>query len=549
MYRPHIHTPFARHPIPTGGFEEATVQFTSSGHESRFSGTSGFNCTQSQAYSTSADSLIGCQKQLSVRKRHHRPQREISTDEHSIHLSEMNTPGALVSPSCSTHMLPPHHLPDENQPRGHAGTWNENRLHGIGNPISNVSSWDVSEQRLGSQSIPDPNSAYSPKNSLSPWHGHYGQRSHNDCQDSAGNLASRRPRITPPELNGSPQAEQLLATESCTDDRPEALRSKFKEQFESNRSVASPGHDSAHNAGQVPVSPRRISIGWMSEGRRIGYGYTLIPADGTDDGRELRQDKHGSPDSDHSNREPPIGLVEEKSHDCAKDKPEWMGNDNKAPSKASDPRFDIAAALQKLNLPRWAGPSFSLKTNNVNDTASCGSASSPLLGILAKPKKNQEEVNNEANADNPWRFCSWVRPDQALSGQPVPPVSSVSSSQSMETQLLDKLARNKRKMAEIARDLEQRALAKLATSTEQFPVIQRTATRVLRLKGPGGRTRLGRISGRRGSKWIRTRRISIQSMNRTDRACDQLSRRGSSGSLEEWDSLYEECLEEHPIPE
>lgn len=66
-------------------------------------------------------------------------------------------------------------------------------------------------------------------------------------------------------------------------DKAEAQKSRFAERFESARSLSSPAH--GHNDADADLaSPRKVSVGWMSGGRRLGYGYALVPAnDGADE--------------------------------------------------------------------------------------------------------------------------------------------------------------------------------------------------------------------------------------------------------------------------
>lgn len=70
-------------------------------------------------------------------------------------------------------------------------------------------------------------------------------------------------------------------------------RSKFREHCDSGNSeltlVQSPPSDTTELG-----SPRKVSIGWMSGGRRVGYGYSLV-SDGQDE-----QQSHGSDDRGQS---------------------------------------------------------------------------------------------------------------------------------------------------------------------------------------------------------------------------------------------------------
>lgn len=55
-----------------------------------------------------------------------------------------------------------------------------------------------------------------------------------------------------------------------------AVRSKFREHCESPGSEQTRSHNAPNDIDKVS-QPRKVSIGWMSEGRRVGYGYSPVP--------------------------------------------------------------------------------------------------------------------------------------------------------------------------------------------------------------------------------------------------------------------------------
>ncbi|BCS29063.1 uncharacterized protein APUU_70633S [Aspergillus puulaauensis] len=368
----------------------------------------------------------------------------------------------------------------------------------------------------------------------------------NFAEDTSANLPSRRPYL-PSEH----------ASASTTADETNALRSKFTERFGSDRPVGSTVFEPPE--GENGVSARKLSIGWMTEGRRIGYGYTLVPPDNSSDGHEqicngpALYGGYGS-----IKNSPSCSFAGSVKGRFDRQGSPLRGKSSRGPSKTSESSFDISTILQKLNLPRWTGANFTLGSSNNSDAGSCGSGGSSLFGILSNKKKGHEEIESNVDADNPWEFCSWVRPVQNSGGQQAPQQDIVRSREHTEAQLIEKLAilrrrggtwATKRKVSEIARSLEKRAdraVAKFAASTDHFPVAQRKTTRVLRLRGPGSKEqpRGMHVGGPTFSA------NQIDGLHQAQKPQYRPSERTSSGkSSGDWDSLYEECLEEHSILE
>ncbi|KAJ9297844.1 hypothetical protein DTO271G3_4065 [Paecilomyces variotii] len=69
----------------------------------------------------------------------------------------------------------------------------------------------------------------------------------------------------------------LLSAVDDTVPQTTGTQSKFKEQFEPD----SPNTNTASIGTEETVS-RRVSVGWMSGGRRLGFGYTFVPSEGTE---------------------------------------------------------------------------------------------------------------------------------------------------------------------------------------------------------------------------------------------------------------------------
>ncbi|KAL2833419.1 hypothetical protein BDW59DRAFT_79456 [Aspergillus cavernicola] len=536
-----------RPPVPTiGSYEDSTGQRAGHGHDTGGFSYPGHYLAQQHTYTTSADSLMGYPPQLSVRKRHQRPRRDMTLDEQPVQLGEMNIPRMLASSTSTTNMMPHNHPFDDNQSTSNAGTWNANRYQGLNHQMAMSPVWDAPERPAPQPpGVQESRSLYGYDNNFNDY-----------SQGLSGNVPIR-PHVQPDipfqtEETQNSNAENASASEICAADESNTLRSKFTEKFGSDRSVGGAGPE-PHRGDNV-VSPRKISIGWMSEGRRVGYGYTLVPPDNMSEGHEQTHGGLVLPRGCGSLRDSPKGSLAGKSTEHAgRHTLPHTGKSSQGRSKPSDSGFDISGILQKLNLPRWTGANFGPRTSNASDAGSCDSGGS-LFGILTNRKKNREGVvGSSVEADNPWEFCSWVHPVPSSNGQQAPQ-STVGSRDYAEAQLIEKLATlrrrggawaTKRKVSEIARNLEKRAVARLAASTEHHPVVQRTATRVLRLRGPGSKERPRRMHDN----------APIYSTDQFDghhepqKPSVKPSERASSDTSEDWDSLYEECLEERSIPE
>ncbi|KAL5000749.1 hypothetical protein BDV10DRAFT_183222 [Aspergillus recurvatus] len=547
MHLPHTPPPPKGAPMPGGSsFEEVMCQRSGSGHNTEAAVYPCHHAEQTQGYVTSAESVSGCPPQIAVRKRHQRPRKEMVTNgEQSVHLGEMNIHRMLASSGSTSHIQPQTHALDENRSASSTGTWNPNRYGALnGPPMSPI--WDAAETKLPPALpgiIQDPRSPYSPKASISS-----ADFDHNEpnipsfSQGSSGNVPARRPYLP----------SEYAAASAAAAEEARALKSKFTERFGSDRSIGHVLVNSQESDNSIPS--RRISIGWMSEGRRIGYGYTLVPPDNPSEPHEQIYCGFGEPGTCgpvNSPKGSPADSITEKKY--VKQRIAVADEASQGLPRANRSSFDISSILQKFNFPRWATSNFALKPSNNSDAGSCDSGGSSLFGILANKKRVQ--VGSSHEAENPWEFCSWVRPMQSA-GQQAPHHGSVGSSEHAEAQLIEKLATlrrrggawaTKRKVSELARNLEKRADRAVANivASDRFPVAQRTAIRVLRLKAPASK------EGPRGMQ-VNDATYSGYQFDGHNGAQSPQARppvRKSTGSSEDWDSLYEECLEQCSIPE
>ncbi|KAL5342584.1 hypothetical protein BJX70DRAFT_296025 [Aspergillus crustosus] len=550
MHRQHIPAIPMRPTTPKGtGFEDGISQRSGHRHDTGGLTYPSHHEPQQQAYTTSTESLGGCPPPISVRKRHQRPRRDLVLDDRSVYLGEMNISRLLASSGSTSHIVPQNDPYENTQSSSNAGTWSSKRRQAPNNPTTMPPLWDTPEASLVMQSDAI-SKLHSPEIKVSSIDQDADELDFS--RNPSGNIPSTR-RCLPLQTKDAQSLNiEHTAASAATD--PQAMRSKFTEKFGSDQSAGPAGLSSLEDDDLG--SPRKISIGWMSEGRRIGYGYTLVPPE-TAVG-ERAQD-HRGPKLENCGsigKSPKGSLAGSVTEHTSRQRSPLSEESNQGPTKASESSFDVSAILQKINLPRWPGANFTLRTSNNSEAGSCDSGSSSLLNILASRKKAHANTDLPSDAENPWEFCSWVRPVQSSNAQQVPQQDSMGFHEHTEAQLIEKLTTlrrrggawaTKRKVSELARNFEKRAdraVARLAASTEQFPVVQRTATRVLRLR-PGGKGRPGDLHDS----------DPIFSVNQFDGSHDDQppgvrpSERISSGISGDWDSLYEECLEERSIPE
>ncbi|KAJ5112301.1 hypothetical protein N7532_000346 [Penicillium argentinense] len=139
------------------------------------------------------------------------------------------------------------------------------------------------------------NSKYSPKSGVSLGSGNdspspdFRQRELSSLSPPSGSASPHVSyRLFPPTVASKPAARSSNFQEDKTNQSgPDetglfqascGLRSKFKEHCESDESEPAQSQSAPANANEI-CSPRRVSIGWMSGGRRFGYGYNPVPND------------------------------------------------------------------------------------------------------------------------------------------------------------------------------------------------------------------------------------------------------------------------------
>lgn len=101
----------------------------------------------------------------------------------------------------------------------------------------------------------------------------------------SGSIASNRSQVGSLRSLNNHSLSNLQAKENVNDEanlvkskfalENGAVQSKFREHCESHDSEQAPSHTPPNKTDKT-CPPRKVSIGWMSEGRRVGYGYSPV---------------------------------------------------------------------------------------------------------------------------------------------------------------------------------------------------------------------------------------------------------------------------------
>ncbi|KAI9930893.1 hypothetical protein MW887_010544 [Aspergillus wentii] len=199
--------------------------------------------------------------QLVVTKRRKQTTREPSSEVRSVHLTDMNISKMLASPSISPRVL------SQNQSLDESGQRAEYTSQGVSDQYHNYGCQNSQRSLTPGKGalkfdLPlvchskNPSSFYSRMASLSSAASGDHQAQSLDTIDHGSLKPERR----------FPSAVHSVA----------GKKSKFTEHFDLDRSNASVGTFVRGEKPEDLVTPRKVSIGWMSGGRRLGYGYTLI---------------------------------------------------------------------------------------------------------------------------------------------------------------------------------------------------------------------------------------------------------------------------------
>lgn len=377
------------------------------------------NCTPtfSQPYTTSAESVLYPNSQISVMKRRQRRQREQGSDGQSIHLVDMNIPRALASHSISPRVLSQDQSPDQNR-------WsNRSEEISITRPCHeypDVEMPKTSTAHNAGKTSKEASSSYSRKTSISSdfpgyrWETKAFNNSSNSPEKaSIGSgfdiTPNRRQSPRPREVHVGQSSDRgpLSPRDHSRTDITDTQRGKFIGQPGSNRSISSPIPKSNCGSGESPASPRKVSVGWMSGGRRLGYGYTMVPAD-----ESVERPSHGSPATPKRTDSRPGSEGAHAGH-----KKQCSEKTSKISLRIGDSIYDISSLIQRLN-PRHRAQT-SIEITNRSDTASCDSVTSSLWEKLGYRKRSQNELDTDTDKKTPWGHFCGVGLDQTPREPPV----------------------------------------------------------------------------------------------------------------------------------
>ncbi|GKZ58293.1 hypothetical protein AnigIFM49718_004108 [Aspergillus niger] len=511
------------------------------------------------SYTTSADSLVG-PSQISVRKRRRQPAVGPIPDKCSVHLGDSNLPTTLAARSTSPHMLSPKQSFDENRWTNNTGTWNAPQ------PFHDFSGFGAGKAPDTYATGPRPrgpvnqaSSCYSQKTSPSPTGDPVGSIDRR-IQDQAITIQPQEPNASfsysPRSLKSSLVNAHYAPIADHDADKAEAQKSRFAEGFESARSISSPAH--GHNDADADLaSPRKVSVGWMSGGRRLGYGYALVPAnDGADEPpKSLNHIGSSVPEATAVG----VNLRSGLSRSFEK---ETIGHNKKTSPRAGNPSFELSSVVSRIRLR-----SFSSAFNEGLGEQ----LKSSVLEKFSKRKKEQVDPVADNIAKNPWDFCSWVDPNQPSSDQQSGHKSSSVSTKSTEGQPLGRWATLRRtgslltkgrSVSAITRGLESNLTARMTSPAGRYPVARRKEGRVLKFKVLDRKNRANsadddvpifsaeNLHGTAGSDGFQNQgqehdQQTVQTgTHRTKRERHNSSdKTGSESITDDWKSTYQDCQE------
>ncbi|RAL09001.1 uncharacterized protein BO97DRAFT_472753 [Aspergillus homomorphus CBS 101889] len=501
-------------------------------------------------YATSVDSLAGPSSGLSVRKRRRQPPQSASGN-NSVHLGDMDIHGMLASRTTSPRVLSAKHSFEGNPWASDARLRKQPQQLFDSHPAMGIAKVvDITkptyrpfpEQASSCYSRPDSQYSAGSKIYLGKT-----EMEHSTTRQSQRSIHPTRdcsPRLLEDMINAEAPHSRLVDSHAVT-----TLAS----------SDIHPGYSGTSSSISFPtntdadlVSPRKVSVGWMSGGRRLGYGYTLVPAPEENDGPSKQQSVPSvTPDSNQEVPSEADARTEKAIH--SESQPQQM--DTTFPFKKAGTGLDISSIIGHIR--SWSGAT--------NEAAGDESPKSSLLGKLAKKKKDQSDPEPTAGARDPWDFCAWVDPHQSPNEQQPPQGSPSASSMSTEGRGISlgrwstlrrtgSLWTKGRSMSAIARDLEAKAAAKLNSSAGRFPVIQKKEGQAMKFKVLDRKRRAQ--TDEDGEPMVPLKQWPDEkhtkpsqegdgsSMLGRDPVRKQLSdKTGSTMVTEGWDSNYQDCEE------
>ncbi|KAJ5725724.1 uncharacterized protein N7483_007081 [Penicillium malachiteum] len=196
------------------------------------------------------------------------------TDPRSVHLSELGISNKLAFHSQSSQIMSCGPSLTQLVRPNRAGLFTNSSQENIQlRQKGSASALSVNEQIHKPTGLRDVSSCYS---QVSPSSGNVSLG-----DQSVRNLTQKAP-------NKSPGIQETMSSESEVANIP-APRNTLLSRFREHCDPDSPISPQSQSLAIGHVSPRKISIGWMSGGRRVGYGYSPVPAKGAESPKNYEQ--------------------------------------------------------------------------------------------------------------------------------------------------------------------------------------------------------------------------------------------------------------------
>lgn len=352
------------------------------------------------SYERSSESLAGKNSEIAVAKRHHRGS---SAEARSIHLGDMNISKALASTSTSPRILSQNPSVDENgQNNGYSIRSLSDHYHdcvvqrsantpSLGQNGLNGFDFGLAHKR-------DASSFYSPKSSISSAGIPASYRYSSLTANTSSLLGSERG----PSGGGyeyAPAAQPYTdmsvvidsnAAGSESGAQTDALTSKFVEQFGISPPVGSP-----RSVSNEALPPRKISVGWMSGGRRVGYGYSLVAKDETEN---QKTPADSSPPEDSGNNGMANGGTdEENTENQDQDSDRQASMVLSALDEPSVSNNDLPNSVNPQALRRWSGATALVRATDSSESTNRSSTASSFWEWFTSRRINQDETGEKVS--------------------------------------------------------------------------------------------------------------------------------------------------------
>ncbi|KAE8148570.1 hypothetical protein BDV25DRAFT_16197 [Aspergillus avenaceus] len=551
-------------PYATGFFQHRG-QYTGHGSRGRAPGYPRRTPVSPVPYASSVDSHRPS-PQLSVRKRRPPLSRELRSESQSVHLGDMDISRRLASPS---------------SPRGLSGKSSLEELRRCNNPegreaplkCQDLASVETAQPPTGdaiklntdTSGARDESSSYSRKSSIMSGISkyHFETKIFNFPDTDLDTL--KNPWASTSGLGhsqGAPVGSNGLTAVVAASSEAGDASCKSPGHNNAAPSVASPKADSQSNVSIETSAPRQVSVGWMSGGRRLGYGYALVPAG--DDGKQPITDNSSLQTCD-LNSSSTIGEGVDENPSGRLDTSN-AGQNKTMLVRIGGPIFEITNMMHRLNFRQLSGAITSSGLNNISEAASNNSVTSLLWERIGGRRKGPKEPAASADQKPPWSHFCGVGLEPVITEPQSPLKDTISITENAEGQAQTGLHRARslwakgRTFTEKAHSLEAKVVTNIPSSIKAKVDLQRRMTQVARHKFRERKKTSHSLDEERpifpdASQRNTSARVnavegqSITSKNTEGSGIPQGERLSSDTVADHWADAYEDCSEVHSIPE